>query len=69
MELFRGDALNLHTMVEDENANRRRKKKNKNVPDTVPDAAKEFTTALRADFPLAVNLNPFIYFAGCDFHA
>ena len=69
MELCRGDALNLHPMVEDGHADRRDKKKNENAPDALTDVVEKITAALRADFPLAVNLNPFIYFAGCDFHA
>src|SRR5271154_6506464 len=69
MELCQGTGLNLHPMVEDDHTNRRDQKKNKNAPDTLPDVAQKITAPLRADLPLAVNLNPFIYFARSDFHA
>ena len=55
-------------MVEGHDPDRRDEKKNENAPDTVPDMVEEITAPLRADFPLAVNLNPFIYFARGDFH-
>lgn len=61
MELRQSSALNLHPVVEDGHTNRRDQKKNENAPDSEPDVAKKFVAAFHADFPLTLDLNPFIF--------